>query len=284
MSDIPGLVFLKDMETGKKQPGFFRLYGKLLLLLFLVVAGAASFFLITRGALSYRFAHLEYERIRQTHVRIAEGAYESDPEVEPDGKEETRYPSRPSGAVLEIDFAALTNVNPDTVAWLHVPALQISYPVVYRADRDYYTKHTFEGTYNANGAIFVEPFNRPDFNDPNTFLYGHNSADGSMFGTLHELAWLDAEREKNPCVFLYLKDGGIRKYRIYSYYVTKEDSASFRIIDEASYDGYAEYTKQCAQREIAAPFQGHPGLVTLSACYGEAGTDERFLVHAVRVP
>ena len=99
-----------------------------------------------------------------------------------------------AGAVLEIDFDALADVNPDTAAWLHVPVLQISYPVVYAPDREYYTKHTFEGAYNTNGAIFIEPFNHPDFNDYNTFLYGHNSADGSMFGRLHELSFSDTSK------------------------------------------------------------------------------------------
>ena len=186
--------------------------------------------------------------------------------------------------LLEIDFEALCKINPDTAAWLHVPALDISYPVVYRKDREYYTKHTFEGTRNANGAVFVEPFNGADFTDLNTFLYGHNSADGSMFGALHTLVYADTQTAENPWIRVYLKDGTVLTYRIYSFYVAKEDGESFRIIDGSGYDGYVRHTKREAQKDLPASFEEQPALLTLSTCYGETGTSERFLVHAVRVP
>lgn len=284
MSDTPGLVFLKDMETKQKQPGFFRLYGKLILLLFLLAAGALALLLIFRGALSYRLAGMEYERLERTHVRIAEAAYESDPDAAPIADKRSAYPVRPAGAVLEINFETLAKDNPDTVAWLHIPSLRISYPVVYAADREYYTSHTFEGSVNGNGAIFVEPFNNPACTDRNTFLYGHNSADGSMFGNLHTLSYEDAARDRDPFFYLYLKNGEIRKYRPYSFYVTTENSASFRTIDEDSYDEYVRLTKREAQKKTDADFADRPDLLTLSTCYGETGTAERYLVHALRVP
>ena len=284
MSDTPGLVFLKDMETKKKQPGFFRLYGKLLLLFFFVAAGVLALFLIAGGALSYRSANMEYERLARTHVRIAEGAYEAEPGVESAGTPGNPYPARPEGAVLEIDFEALGAVNADTVAWLHIPSLQISYPVVYAADREYYISHTFEGASNGNGTIFMESFNHPDFSDRNTFLYGHNSADGSMFGNLHTLSYEDAARDRDPFFYVYLKNGEIRKYRPYSFYVTTENSESFRTIDDASYDEYVRLTKREAQKKTDAEFADRPDLLTLSTCYGETGTVERYLVHARRVP
>ena len=284
MSETPGLIFLEDMNHKKKQPGFFRLYGKLLLLLFFALAVPAALFLITRGALSYRVSGAQYKRLRQAHVRIVEGAYETDPGVKAAETDTVSYPGRPEGAVLDVDFAALLAENPDTAAWLHIPALEVSYPVVYANDREYYTKHTFEGTVNANGAIFIEPFNRPSFADRNTFLYGHNSADGSMFGRLHELSFSGAGEEQVPFVFIYLKDGEIRKYRIYSFYVTKEDGRSFRTIGEDEYDTYVKETLRAAEKVPVADFSNRPDLLTLSTCYGATGTNERYLVHAVRVP
>ena len=295
MSEDNGLVFLEDMSDRQKQPGFFRLYGKLILLLFLVALAGLSFFLITQGALSYRLAGREYDRIRNTHVRVTEVPYEADPEAEGAlGKDDPGAALSAGGdgtaestvriPVLEIDFDALSAINGDTAAWLYVPVSDISYPVVRAGDRDYYTKHTFEGTYNVNGAIFIEPFNSPAFTDRNTFLYGHNSADGSMFGNLYELGFRDAERERNPYIYVYLKNGEARAYRICAFYVAKEDGESFRTIEtESDYDGYVRYITEQAQKDSGTDYTNRPELLTLSTCYGNTGTDERFLVHAVRV-
>jgi len=54
-----------------------------------------------------------------------------------------------------IHFAGLKAVNPDVIAWIQIPALDISYPVVQGKDNAYYLHHLFSGESNINGSIFV---------------------------------------------------------------------------------------------------------------------------------
>lgn len=63
---------------------------------------------------------------------------------------------------LQVDFAGLKKVNPDVIAWIQIPVLDISYPVVHGKDNYYYLHHMFDGQENKNGSIgytysFPEP-------------------------------------------------------------------------------------------------------------------------------
>lgn len=64
----------------------------------------------------------------------------SEPDAEPE-----RY--------LQIDFEGLQAVNPDVIAWIDIPGLSISYPVVQGTDNAYYLHHLFTGEYNSSGSI-----------------------------------------------------------------------------------------------------------------------------------
>ena len=57
--------------------------------------------------------------------------------------------------VPEIDFVSLKEINEDVVGWLYLPDTVINYPVVQGEDNSYYLKHLVDGSYNANGSLFV---------------------------------------------------------------------------------------------------------------------------------
>ena len=107
-------------------------------------------------------------------------------------------------------------MNPDVIAWIDIPGLSISYPVVQGTDNAYYLHHLFTGEYNSSGSIFADWHNQPDFADPNTIVYGHNMKNGSMFGTLShyqdQALW-----EENPYFYLYVP-GKVMEYQIFSCY------------------------------------------------------------------
>ena len=44
---------------------------------------------------------------------------------------------------LQVDFNKLEEINPDIIAWIEIPGLEISYPVVQGRDNDYYSQQTF---------------------------------------------------------------------------------------------------------------------------------------------
>lgn len=87
-----------------------------------------------------------------------------------------------------IDFAGLWEINEDVYAWLDIPGLDISYPVLqHPTEEEYYLKRSIEGTYDQNGCIFSQAiYNTVDMTDPVTVLYGHNMRSGAMFGKLEE--------------------------------------------------------------------------------------------------
>jgi len=83
-----------------------------------------------------------------------------------------------------INWDALREINPDIVGWIAIPDTVVNYPIVQARDNDFYLVHHADGTYSQVGAIFLDYKNNPAMNDLNTFIYGHNLIDGSMFACL----------------------------------------------------------------------------------------------------
>ena len=82
-----------------------------------------------------------------------------------------------------IDFDALFAINPDVVGWIAVPNTNISYPIVQGADNRHYLHHTFNGTRNASGAVFLDFRDNPNFQSV-ARVFAHNMRNGSMFAPL----------------------------------------------------------------------------------------------------
>ncbi len=89
--------------------------------------------------------------------------------------------------VSPVDFEALWQQNSDIRAWFEIPGLDISAPIVCKdGDDAYYMRRDLEGNYYFPGTFFMESYNKFDFSDPVTLVYGHNMPDGGMFGNLQE--------------------------------------------------------------------------------------------------
>ena len=257
-----------------------------LLMVICIIVAIGSAALVIRAVYYYQNARSTYGNAENSAVSAlttdTPAPIDADPAVE-SSAEQAEEEGRPEGAVLDIDFTSLKEINPDVVAWLHVPALDLSYPVMQGEDNEYYLTHTLEDEYNPLGSIFMECTNLPDFSHGNTLIYGHNTADGTMFGRLREFGQDPSLRENHPFFYVYQADGTIGKYRIYSYYSVYKEGDSFAwFTDPESYDYYVNLTKNLSIEPIEADFTDRPGLVTLSTCFGASGTPYRFLVHGVR--
>lgn len=90
--------------------------------------------------------------------------------------------------MAEIDHVALLAMNGDYACWLYCAGMNIDYPVVHGADNDRYLSYMFNGEKNASGTLFIDYRNLPDFQDPNTLIYGHHMRNEGMFGQLDEYA------------------------------------------------------------------------------------------------
>ena len=68
----------------------------------------------------------EYQEGEDTYEELASFVEEPEDTPKPD---ESETDAEPEG-YLQIDFEGLQAVNPDVIAWIDIPRLSISYPVV----------------------------------------------------------------------------------------------------------------------------------------------------------
>ena len=194
--------------------------------------------------------------------------------------EETNEPQEPEETipVMEIDFAALKEVNSDVVAWICCPDTVINYPVVLGGDNEYYLTHLVDGTENGNGTLFIDWKNSRGFTDENTVIYGHHMQSGKMFACLvgyADQAYYDA----HPIIYLVTPEA---KYKIelFSGYTTTFDSSAYMLRFSSSHD-YAEWLREVARRsdfKANMHLSTNDHIITLSTC-AYSFYDARYVVH-----
>lgn len=209
-------------------------------------------------------------------------------------KEDSAYRKLESFAVLEnlppenteadapylspIDFASLKEINSDTIAWIYFENTDINYPVVQGEDDDFYLHHDFYREESSSGCIFMDTQATPDFLSDNSFLYGHNMKNKSMFARLNQYAEESFYQENKT--FLIYTPTETRRYEIYSCYPAKLDWDSFTYQFETKED-YAAWLKKVKERSLydtgVIPDSSQP-TVTLMTCTPK-GSNYRFLVH-----
>jgi len=179
-----------------------------------------------------------------------------------------------------IDLTALQRVNSQVIGWIQIPDTGISYPLMQGQDNDYYLTHTWDGTRNSMGAIFLDYRNSRDLDDFNTIIYGHKMNNDSMFGLLHQYK-NEGYLEAHPS--LYITDQqGTHCYDIFACYETATTNTYRRDFAD---DGEKQvYLDEClSQRLLDNGIQ--PGvedhILTLSTCTGN-GHATRWVVQAVR--
>lgn len=175
-----------------------------------------------------------------------------------------------------IDFAELEKVNEDTVGWIRISALDISYPVVQGEDNDYYLHRTFEKEENIAGCIFLNADNRDDFTDQNTIIYGHNMKNDSMFGKLSDFREEDVFN-KSRYFWIFTEDL-IYQYRIFSAAVVNQTGLTYQTFflnnefDEFINAAFENSEVDTSGVEVTRDDR----VVTLSTCTGDDAT--RFVV------
>ena len=219
----------------------------------------------------YDVADDEYDIIRQEMLKWP-GAEDEASVVE--------YP------LIQIDFEGLKEINPDFVAWIYFPCLDISYPVVQEKEVDEYIHLTFDGTVNKSGCIFEDVLSDPEFRGMHDIVFGHNMRDTSMFGKLKYLYQKKDEDllASNPYVYVYTEDY-VFEYRVFGYYLTRVGSEAYKVVNTSeTYDDFIDYIKyhSAYPRPAEADFADRPSLLTLSTCSGASGSGKRFVVHTYK--
>ena len=259
----------------KKQSIVHYLIPTVLFISMLVFGG-----LFLRDFLEYKAANDEYAQLEE-HIVIEEPEEKNEGNVVQESeaaKEQVDF-SHPK---FQIDYDALTKINSDFSAVIYIPALGINYPVVRSKDNEDYLHRTFEGKNNFAGAIFLDYNANGNYDQSNTFIFGHNMKNGSMFGKLKYFLKEEGLVNTNPYIFLCRPDG-IYRYRIFSYYLTTSSSEIYNdFVGEDGYDSYISLVKRLSSYkdypEETLDFSTRPNLLTLSTCSGPAGGQQRFIV------
>jgi len=186
--------------------------------------------------------------------------------------------------VFKVDFDKLKEINPDVLGWIRFENPEkISYPVVAGIDNSKYLTTTFEGKYNSAGTLFVDMDNNGDFKDLNTFIYGHNMKNGSMFSQLRKYKDKDFGIE-NPYFSIYTPDGKELQYQIFATCIVKDTSYSYtkEFNSERAFADYLEYVRSIALYQTDVTLNEKDTIVSLSTCTN-VRDDERLLIHAVKI-
>lgn len=226
----------------------------------------------------YNKGENEYEAIQNTVITQKKLEVESE-----DVGEETKDEQKPE-IIFRVDFDKLKEMNSDAVAWLHFDEpSQISYPVVQGTDNEKYLTTTFEGKKNSAGALFVDVENAGDFTDKNTFIYGHNMKNGSMFGRLREYKKASF-CEENPYFYIHTPDGVESKYQVFAACVVEDVSESYDKWYETKeeYQQYIDYIRSISLYDTSVDVTTDSKIVSLSTCTN-VRDEERLLVHGVKV-
>ena len=243
----------------------------------------------------YKITYVEPENSSLNASAIAEDVEESNGEEDNGSQQTTQIAIDDSAAYpnLAIDNTGLTEANSDYVGWLYFSDGNISLPVVQerQSEVDKYLKTTFEGRHNSAGCLFMEYNADAALRYNNTFIFGHNMKNDSMFGMLDDL-YLHPEEYTDPYFYFYMPDNVVKRYRIFATYVVDKSSTMYSIpVTEDEYDYYMQaamcngiYNKVVGftiQDKLA--MSNRAPIMTLSTCYGAAGTSKRLLVQGILI-
>ena len=183
----------------------------------------------------------------------------------------------------DIDFASLKAKNKEIVAYLKVNNTKIDYVVVKGKDNSYYLKHNLYKKYNRAGWIFMDYHNKLDGTDKNIVIYGHNTLDGTMFGTLRNVvksSWY--ENEENHIIKLVLENEVVT-YQVFSTYSIKVEDYYINTIfkNDNEFDTFIKTLKKRSVYDYGVDVSGEDSILTLSTCTGNGKS--RMVLHAKRI-
>ncbi len=242
----------------------------------------------------------EIERMHETtYSVITQATTTAPPETE---TEPVTTPPPP--LVLLDSMASIVEENSDTAGWLTIPNTNINYVVLQGADNDYYLDHNFYGKYAQAGSIYADFRCKVNYynneQSDNIVIYGHNQADGSMFGTLKKYK-ITHQNTRN--FQFYLDNPTFTFSNLYEEYTYKiiamfiiealpEQTRDGNLFDyhnyvrfkepTRSFDTYKENVLAHTAVDTGVDFEYGDKFITLSTCSNEFD-ESRFVVIGRRV-
>lgn len=201
-----------------------------------------------------------------------------------ESREEYTKKTEPKKGVFGLDFTIdiekLENENSDIVGWIYIDNTQVNYPLLKDDNNDYYLKSTYNNIYSDFGSIFIDYRCSDNLEDSNTIIYGHNTKNGSMFGSLKKYKSSDYLSE-HRYVYIIKKDIAY-KYEIVSAQTVKTDDPVYTLNFTSADEHIKWYEEVLSRSEFTADpsgFTDEDKTITLSTCT-TGDENERFTVVA----
>lgn len=259
---------------------------KISILIALVAIICFSVWQLISKSIYEKKAKEEYEKLSQ-YTEVTENVIEDDviePVIEPQIAEESMEVVEVEAVPSDffVDFPELDAINSDLKGWIVINSVDISYPLVQGDDNEYYLEHSFEKENLSAGCIFVDYENNGDFSDLNTYIYGHNMKNKTMFGSLKNIIDDESLLEADPYIYIYTPEYKLT-YKIFSYYITRYDSDRFELIEtQNELEEYEDVASELSLTNFDYEYTGEK-IITLTTCNGAPGSPTRLLVHAALV-
>ncbi|MDE7229946.1 MAG: class B sortase [Oscillospiraceae bacterium] len=201
---------------------------------------------------------------------------------------------------LNINFAPLIEMNPDTRAWVKITDTLINNVVVQSYDNHYYVTHDFNKKDSESGTIFSSYQNRWDGKDENIILFGHNMQNGEFFSYLVHYYPDDGSRDPlyfykvHPTIMVATPNGGSETYKIFAGMLVNTESKHgepFQYINKTSFrdvDDFNNFIIDVMDRSrffTDVDIKYGDQLLTLSTCHWPYGrsVDTRWVILARKV-
>ena len=262
--------------------------------LFNILAAIAVICVLVGGLLWYKtrsgkdvYADIQKSTVEEPEEPPVEEAAEEDTAVTAEAAQAATTAATAAPAEeIPIDFATLWQTCPDAYSWIRIPNTQVDYPVcqMVEGDQSFYLNHRADKVAEFAGAIYSENYNRRDYTDPVTVLYGHDMSNGSMFQNLH-LYEDRAFIKKNKDVIVYLPDR-VLHYKIFAAY--NYDDRHLLLANDNFTDPYVldKFQQEILAQQSMTGFVDQNTLLTkdshiltLSTC--NAYDDQRYLVQCL---
>ena len=180
---------------------------------------------------------------------------------------------------VEVDFQKLLKENQETVSWITVNGTNINYPVVQHSDNEYYLNHSFDGSENSAGWIFLDYRNNIENTEKNTIIYGHSRENGTMFGSLKNIINNDWYNNSQNYV---IKMSTIKEntlWQVFSIYKTPytNDYIQTEFSNNNEFSKFINSIKNRSIYDFKTNIGINDNILTLSTCYG---LNDRVVMHA----
>lgn len=183
-----------------------------------------------------------------------------------------------SMSMLDVDFNALKAKNSDTAGWIRVNGTNINYPYVHYTDNSYYLKHSFDGSYNSAGWVFLDYRNDPDSYGRNNILYAHGRLDNTMFGSMKRLVTPSWYNNSNNYVIKTSTEEHNALWQVFSVYTILPESYYIKTrFDDESFATFLNTVTSRSVHDFGVVPTIEDKILTLSSCYDDT---RRVVLHA----